>query len=72
MLLCPLIEQAQTDQSATQQERAPALVPPSTDIFGRDIYHYVGHDIAIQESIDYFGAVMWPAVSTTQPPQVFI
>uniref|UniRef100_A0A3Q3XDB0 Uncharacterized protein n=1 Tax=Mola mola TaxID=94237 RepID=A0A3Q3XDB0_MOLML len=28
--------------------------------FGRDIYHYAGHDIAIQESIDYFGAVMWP------------
>uniref|UniRef100_A0A3Q3XJP1 Uncharacterized protein n=1 Tax=Mola mola TaxID=94237 RepID=A0A3Q3XJP1_MOLML len=26
----------------------------------KDIYHYAGHDIAIQESIDYFGAVMWP------------
>lgn len=31
--------------------------------FNKDIYHYVGQDIVIHESIDSFGAVMWPAVS---------
>ncbi|XP_028332121.1 uncharacterized protein mettl21ca [Gouania willdenowi] len=27
----------------------------------KDIYHYVGQDIIIQESIDSYGAVLWPA-----------
>ncbi|XP_069553864.1 protein-lysine methyltransferase METTL21C-like [Brachyistius frenatus] len=29
--------------------------------FDKDIYHYAGHDILIRESIDSYGAVMWPA-----------
>uniref|UniRef100_A0AAV2LR60 Uncharacterized protein n=1 Tax=Knipowitschia caucasica TaxID=637954 RepID=A0AAV2LR60_KNICA len=28
---------------------------------GKDLYHYVGTDITIYESIDSYGAVMWPA-----------
>ncbi|XP_008290716.1 uncharacterized protein mettl21ca [Stegastes partitus] len=35
--------------------------PTHISSFGRDIYHYVGQEIAISESIDSYGAVMWPA-----------
>lgn len=51
-------------QTAVQLVGAPAWVPSNTSSFGRDIYHYAGQDIVIHESIDSFGAVMWPAVST--------
>lgn len=49
-----------------QQGRAPIWVPSTNTGFGKDVYHFVGHDITIYESIDSFGAVMWPAVSTTE------
>ncbi|KAG7222365.1 hypothetical protein INR49_016320 [Caranx melampygus] len=48
-------------QTAIQQGRIPAWVPSIHSGFGKDIYHYVGHDIVIHESIDSYGAVMWPA-----------
>lgn len=58
--------------AALQQDRTPAWVPSIKTTFGNDIYHYAGHDIVIHESIDCFGAVMWPGVSTFEcmPPQV--
>ncbi|XP_075876308.1 uncharacterized protein mettl21ca isoform X2 [Nelusetta ayraudi] len=48
-------------EAQTSSSQPAAWLPRSTDVFGRDIYHYVGHDISIRESIDCFGAVMWPA-----------
>ncbi|KAM8893446.1 uncharacterized protein mettl21ca [Spinachia spinachia] len=44
-----------------QQDVTPAWVPSVNLRIGRDVYHYAGHDILIRESIDSFGAVMWPA-----------
>ncbi|XP_077375637.1 uncharacterized protein mettl21ca isoform X2 [Festucalex cinctus] len=45
----------------TQPDRTPAWVPSNNSSFGRDVYHYRGQDIVIHESIESFGAVMWPA-----------
>eukprot|EP00066_Takifugu_rubripes_P019247 XP_011608513.1 PREDICTED: uncharacterized protein LOC101077420 [Takifugu rubripes] len=53
-------EQAGCQPTALQPSGDPAWVPSTRNSFGKDIYHYAGHDIVIQESIDYFGAVMWP------------
>ncbi|XP_076592862.1 uncharacterized protein mettl21ca [Chaetodon auriga] len=44
-----------------EQDKAPAWVPSIYSSLGKDIYHYAGQDIVIYESIDSFGAVMWPA-----------
>uniref|UniRef100_A0A3Q3XJP4 Uncharacterized protein n=1 Tax=Mola mola TaxID=94237 RepID=A0A3Q3XJP4_MOLML len=52
-------KEAHIQRTVARQDGAPERVPLKGR-FGRDIYHYAGHDIAIQESIDYFGAVMWP------------
>nr|XP_019935585.1 PREDICTED: protein-lysine methyltransferase METTL21C-like [Paralichthys olivaceus] len=40
---------------------APAWTPRIIFSLDKDIYHYAGQDIVIYESIDSFGAVMWPA-----------
>ncbi|XP_056876422.1 uncharacterized protein LOC130518093 [Takifugu flavidus] len=53
-------EQAGCQPTVLQPSGDPAWVPSTRNSFGKDIYHYAGHDIVIQESIDYFGAVMWP------------
>ena len=53
--------QEHVKQAAVQH---PAWVPSITKSLDKDIYHYVGQDILIYESIDSFGAVMWPAVSS--------
>ncbi|XP_054627194.1 protein-lysine methyltransferase METTL21C-like [Dunckerocampus dactyliophorus] len=45
----------------SQPDRTPAWVPSINSSFGKDVYHYTGQDIVIHESIDSFGAVMWPA-----------
>uniref|UniRef100_A0A3B3DQ74 Si:ch73-244f7.3 n=1 Tax=Oryzias melastigma TaxID=30732 RepID=A0A3B3DQ74_ORYME len=37
------------------------FVPSVIFSHGKDIYHYVGEDIVIYESIDSYGGVMWPA-----------
>ncbi|XP_026176126.1 protein-lysine methyltransferase METTL21C isoform X2 [Mastacembelus armatus] len=50
-----------TGQTALQRDRAPVFVPSIFSSFTKDIYHYVGQDIVIHESIDSYGAVMWPA-----------
>lgn len=66
-MICPLFTgQTPIKQTAVQLVSAPAWVPSITSSFGRDIYHYAGQDIVIYESIDSFGAVMWPAVSTPE------
>ncbi|XP_029317091.1 uncharacterized protein mettl21ca [Cottoperca gobio] len=46
---------------AEQQDRTPAWVLNIKSSFGKDVYYYAGHDIVIHESIDFYGAVMWPA-----------
>uniref|UniRef100_A0A665TMQ1 Si:ch73-244f7.3 n=1 Tax=Echeneis naucrates TaxID=173247 RepID=A0A665TMQ1_ECHNA len=40
---------------------SPAWRPSIISSLDKDIYHYVGQDIVIYESIDSYGAVMWPA-----------
>ncbi|NXY82777.1 MT21C methyltransferase, partial [Alcedo cyanopectus] len=35
-------------------------VPRVSHYFDKEHYTYVGHQIVIQESIEYFGAVVWP------------
>ncbi|XP_060891953.1 protein-lysine methyltransferase METTL21C-like, partial [Labrus mixtus] len=47
--------------TALQQASPLSWIPSINYRLNRDIYHYVGQDIFIQESIDSFGAVMWPA-----------
>ncbi|KAM7014975.1 uncharacterized protein mettl21ca [Tautogolabrus adspersus] len=47
--------------TSVQHATTLAWVRSINSRLNRDIYHYVGQDIFIQESIDSFGAVMWPA-----------
>ncbi|XP_044284137.1 protein-lysine methyltransferase METTL21C [Varanus komodoensis] len=35
-------------------------VPAASHYFDKDHYSYAGHQITIQESIEHFGAVVWP------------
>ncbi|XP_034536191.1 uncharacterized protein LOC117810453 [Notolabrus celidotus] len=44
-----------------RQYTTQAWVSRNKHRFDRDVYHYVGQDILIHESMDSFGAVMWPA-----------
>uniref|UniRef100_A0AAQ6IFQ4 Methyltransferase 21C, AARS1 lysine a n=1 Tax=Anabas testudineus TaxID=64144 RepID=A0AAQ6IFQ4_ANATE len=44
-----------------KQTVVPTWFPSVISSFGKEIYHYAGQDIVIYESIDSFGAVMWPA-----------
>ncbi|XP_068163332.1 uncharacterized protein [Antennarius striatus] len=44
-----------------QEERIPPWVPIISRGLNEDIYHFAGQNIVIRESIDSFGAVMWPA-----------
>uniref|UniRef100_A0A3Q1G4M8 Methyltransferase 21C, AARS1 lysine n=1 Tax=Acanthochromis polyacanthus TaxID=80966 RepID=A0A3Q1G4M8_9TELE len=53
--------QGETDLSTKQTAVQLNWTFTHISSYGRDIYHYVGQDIAISESIDSFGAVMWPA-----------
>ncbi|RVE74442.1 hypothetical protein OJAV_G00021670 [Oryzias javanicus] len=45
----------------TKQAVQYNFVPSVIFSLGKDIYHYVGEDIVIYESIDSYGGVMWPA-----------
>ncbi|KAF0021701.1 hypothetical protein F2P81_026046 [Scophthalmus maximus] len=47
-------------QTPAQHYRAPVWVPHVISSLSKDIYHYAGQDILIYESMDSFGAVMWP------------
>lgn len=38
-------------------------VPRVSHYFDKEHYTYAGHQIVIQESIEHFGAVVWPGVS---------
>ncbi|KAM7424321.1 hypothetical protein PAMA_000591 [Pampus argenteus] len=49
------------DVTAVQQDRKPVWFSRFFSSFGKDVYHYAGQDIVIYESIDSYGAVMWPA-----------
>uniref|UniRef100_A0A3Q2D045 Uncharacterized LOC107103558 n=2 Tax=Cyprinodon variegatus TaxID=28743 RepID=A0A3Q2D045_CYPVA len=50
-------EQEHLNQTAVRRNWAPSIICRPD----KDIYHYVGQDIVIYESIDSFGAMMWPA-----------
>uniref|UniRef100_A0A3Q3JT11 Uncharacterized protein n=1 Tax=Monopterus albus TaxID=43700 RepID=A0A3Q3JT11_MONAL len=49
------------EKDVEKEDRAPAWVPHVISTLIKDVYHYVGQDIIIYESIDTYGAVMWPA-----------
>ncbi|KAM3625137.1 uncharacterized protein V6R79_007412 [Siganus canaliculatus] len=49
------------NNTEVQQSKAPTWVTSVHGSLNKDIYRYVGQDILIFESIDHFGAVMWPA-----------
>ncbi|XP_036950947.1 protein-lysine methyltransferase METTL21C isoform X2 [Acanthopagrus latus] len=53
--------QVHTKPTHVQQDRALSWAPGISIGIGKDIYHYAGQDILIHESIDSYGAVMWPA-----------
>ncbi|KAM9817504.1 uncharacterized protein mettl21ca [Neosynchiropus ocellatus] len=55
-----VVEKEEEQGLAVNLDRTPLWVPSINSQFGRDVYHYTGHDIVIQESIDSYGAVMWP------------
>ncbi|KAM4743739.1 uncharacterized protein mettl21ca isoform 2-T2 [Anableps anableps] len=50
-------EQENSNQTAVRQKWVPHIICQTN----KDIYHYAGQDIVIYESIDSFGAMMWPA-----------
>ncbi|CAN9507239.1 unnamed protein product [Ophioblennius macclurei] len=60
-------DSASSDESGTGQESAedtivaPTWTPSLFRSYNQDMYHYAGQNILIHESIDSFGAVMWPA-----------
>ncbi|KAM8761644.1 uncharacterized protein mettl21ca isoform 1-T3 [Acanthopagrus schlegelii] len=53
--------QVHTKPTHVQQDRALSWALGISIGIGKDIYHYAGQDILIHESIDSYGAVMWPA-----------
>lgn len=67
VLIHPLFTgQTHIKQTVVQQDTVPVWVHNINSSLNKDIYHYAGKDIVIHESIDSFGAVMWPAVSTSE------
>ncbi|CAJ1049858.1 uncharacterized protein LOC117810453 [Xyrichtys novacula] len=53
--------QENINQTVVKYDPTTTWFPKINRRLDRDIYHYVGQDIVIHESIDSFGAVMWPA-----------
>lgn len=49
--------------SINQLVQPPLWAPKIIYSLAKEIYHYVGEDIVIYETIDSYGAIMWPAVS---------
>uniref|UniRef100_A0A3B4WCC0 Methyltransferase 21C, AARS1 lysine n=1 Tax=Seriola lalandi dorsalis TaxID=1841481 RepID=A0A3B4WCC0_SERLL len=49
------------DEEDKEKEKCKMKHSVIQSTFGKDVYHYVGQDIVIYESIDSYGAVMWPA-----------
>lgn len=49
------------DTSGQDNAKKITWTPSVLGTHGKDLYHYVGKDIVIYESIDYYGSVMWPA-----------
>jgi len=45
-------------------ERRKAWEPSVYYALGKESFHFAGHDISIRESLDTFGALIWPGVST--------
>uniref|UniRef100_A0A3P8V634 Methyltransferase 21C, AARS1 lysine n=1 Tax=Cynoglossus semilaevis TaxID=244447 RepID=A0A3P8V634_CYNSE len=47
--------------SINQLVQPPLWAPKIIYSLAKEIYHYVGEDIVIYETIDSYGAIMWPA-----------
>lgn len=50
-----------TKETSVQEETMPPWAQRPVTKFGKDVYTYVGQQISIYESLDNYGAVMWPA-----------
>ncbi len=62
----------------------PSVVPASTEpperrswapvvyySLSKEIYYFLGHEIKIEEAIDHYGGVVWPAVSIKHSTAVY-
>ncbi|KAK9980439.1 hypothetical protein ABG768_000047 [Culter alburnus] len=52
-------EEAEPDKTEPAEQRSWA--PSVYYSHGTEIYYFLGHEIRIQESIDHYGSVVWPA-----------
>ncbi|XP_067258754.1 uncharacterized protein [Chanodichthys erythropterus] len=52
-------EEAEPDKTEPAEQRSWA--PSVYYSHGMEIYYFLGHEIRIQESIDHYGSVVWPA-----------
>lgn len=55
------------DSCAGGQKKTAAWAPCFYSKGGKEVYHYVGQEIVIEEGFDSFAGMIWPAVSGTTP-----
>lgn len=60
-----LSDDSQTDQSSVGKQQRPAWAPCFFYKAGKEVYNYVGQEIIIQEALDSYAGMIWPAVSST-------
>ncbi|KAI7811420.1 hypothetical protein IRJ41_016433 [Triplophysa rosa] len=53
--------ESDSTENDKQQDYLRPWAPTIYYIPGKEIYHFLGQKIIIQESLDYFGATIWPA-----------
>ena len=54
-----------SDESAVQKQKRPAWAPSFFLRIDKEMYHFVGQEIIIEEALDSYAGMIWPAVSTT-------
>ncbi|XP_041836757.1 uncharacterized protein LOC121636939 isoform X2 [Melanotaenia boesemani] len=64
MVIAPSHEDISGEELRKQKVMQQKWVPSVICSNGKDVYHYVGQDIVIYETIDSYGGVMWPAALT--------
>ena len=50
--------------SGEAMDRRKVWEPSVYYSLGKESFHFAGHDISIRESMDTFGALIWPGVSS--------
>lgn len=54
-----------SDESAVQEKKRPAWAPNFFLRIDKEMYHFVGQKIIIEEALDSYAGMIWPAVSIT-------